>query len=858
MIDTSSRVCLFASIHSRKSGWRARCVSALAIAAALTVPVFLRGGPVVAEEQAEAPAGRLGEVIVTARYRQENLQQTPLAITALQSESLEDKSFTNIADVASVVPNAFFREASTVFGPSTQAYIRDVGQGDFKLSFEPGVAMYIDDVYYSDLLGSQFDLMDLERVEVLRGPQGTLFGKNAIGGAVRMISKKPSGDNTGSIQATYGRYNRIDVRASYDFSLIQDTLFLRVAGMSKHRQGYQTQLDFTCDMIRRGTPELAGIGDGIGADGSAGGGFDGAPDTVAVGSAADNAFSFPIRHQGGGNQSANCVIGRFGGEDVQGGRVSARLIVSDTVEVNVSADYTDDESSVNAQSLFGVGVLNTMTGQYAFNTVGTTTNLPPTLTGRNNLIRSKYGIQFDSRFITGDPYTSYATYDDPIGGRVWPPVASVENWGVAGTIDWDVTDAIHAKWINAFRRYDASFVTDNDGSPVLINTVWTTQNHKQWTSELQLTGNLLDGNLEWTAGAFYFDSNSFNGGRVISLNGILDFDVGDTIKASNKSGFLHLVYHVTDKLSATAGIRYSDDKKTYSFFHNPLAGFPPNPIFAPPASQSRWDWTGGLNYQVTDAAMVYGQVSTGFRAPGFNPRPFTPEQLLPIPGESLTSYEIGAKTDWLENRLRLNVAAFYSDYGSRVITRSQLECLPPFEMTLSPCPGPTAPWLNFLTGPAEVTGFEVELTAEPVQGLLIDGAMGYSHFKSKSGDLIIDGVPRKLTGLPEWTANLGAQYEVVIGNSGSITPRLDWFYTGTIYYDPRNLPLATQPSHSVFNGRITYQTADKDWSLVLSVTNLTNKFYYLSIDDFITSGLADIEGQPARPREWAITVKRNF
>src|SRR5690606_22184893 len=106
-------------------------------------------------------------------------------------------------------------------------------------------------------VGAAFDLMDIERIEVLRGPQGTLFGKNSLGGAIRVFSRAPAGDNSGNIEVTYGRYNRAEVRASYDFALA-DNLFARVSGLAQKTEGYVDQLDFTCQMIANGTPELAG------------------------------------------------------------------------------------------------------------------------------------------------------------------------------------------------------------------------------------------------------------------------------------------------------------------------------------------------------------------------------------------------------------------------------------------------------------------------------------------------------------------------------------------------------------------------------------------------------------------------
>ncbi len=215
----------------------------------------------------DAEESGLSEVVVTARYRAENLQTTPIAITALGTEELEIRSLKTVDDLGLAIPNAYFRQPVSNFGPTQTIGLRGAIQVDFNYAFEPTVGLYIDDVYHGTLTGSSMDLSDIERVEVLRGPQGTLFGKNTMGGAVRLITKKPQGDGTGSLEVIAGDRDRIDVRAVGDWALIQDKLFARVVGMSRKQEGYGQRLDFTCEMVRRGTPQLAGIGDGLGADG---------------------------------------------------------------------------------------------------------------------------------------------------------------------------------------------------------------------------------------------------------------------------------------------------------------------------------------------------------------------------------------------------------------------------------------------------------------------------------------------------------------------------------------------------------------------------------------------------------------
>jgi len=161
---------------------------------------------------AEGDSGPLEEVVVSAQFRETRLQNTPIAITAFTAENLEVRGIDNVTDLDAFVPNAVIQPLGAGWGATMAAFIRGVGLGDNILSFEPGVPIYVDDVYIGRPQGAIFDLLDLERVEVLRGPQGTLFGKNAIGGTIRLISKKPQGDGTGSLSVTVGSFSRLNAR----------------------------------------------------------------------------------------------------------------------------------------------------------------------------------------------------------------------------------------------------------------------------------------------------------------------------------------------------------------------------------------------------------------------------------------------------------------------------------------------------------------------------------------------------------------------------------------------------------------------------------------------------------------------
>ena len=184
----------------------------------------LSSGFVVAQNAQPADQSVLAEVIVTAQYREEKLQDTPIAITAITSDMIEEQGATKLSDILTSAPSVVFRQQSAAFGESVTAFIRGFGQADFDPAFEPGVGLYIDDVYYPRLTGANFDLMDVERVEVLRGPQGTLEGRNSEGGAIRFVTRKPTGDGSGYVTATYGTRNRLELRAGADFKLLDHLL----------------------------------------------------------------------------------------------------------------------------------------------------------------------------------------------------------------------------------------------------------------------------------------------------------------------------------------------------------------------------------------------------------------------------------------------------------------------------------------------------------------------------------------------------------------------------------------------------------------------------------------------------------
>jgi iron complex outermembrane receptor protein len=809
--------------------------------AVLAVLSLSTSSSALAQDDDEVRVG-LEEILVTARFREENLQRTPVAITAVLGEELVAMGFTNMSEMGRAVPNAYFRQGASPWGRSNQVFIRGVGQADFQFTQEPRTATYIDDVYFASVFGSVFDLLDLQQVEVLRGPQGTLFGRNAMGGAIRIVSQKPEGGGTGSLEATFGDFDRVDLRGSFDQTLVEDKLFLRVSGVSKHRDGYQQQLDFTCAMIAQGTPQLAGLGDGVVGWTPGVGPIMGTPNSTA-----DNAFSFPSVRPGGGRIEQDCKIADLGGEDVQAGRAILRWVPNDRFEASITAHYSNDDSSVQAMYLAGVG-----NAAGASNTVpGTTTGLPAGVIAYNNsTIGPTWGIAYDSRFIPRDPFSTYATYDDPIRNEQYPPVSTAKNQGWSTTFDWSVAENLGLKIIVADHEISGQYSHDQDESPLPLFNVWGPVVSDESSFEARLSGTAFNDRFDWTVGAFYWEAFQTNGGRVsLPYYGLpfLIFDTEDTNDAENKGIYFHSITGLTDRLSLTAGLRTSDDDKIFTFSHFFDATVP--------GGGESDDWKLGLDYQLNDSAMVYFSSASGYTASTFNGRPFTPAQLIAQPPEELVSYEVGYKTDF--DAVRLNATVFHSDYKSRVAGTA----------TATDANG--LPTTVAVTGPAIIDGIELEVSSSIGEFWSVNAAFGYLDY---SADAIAAGNPNPNTpcgaefcataqdggappNQPQRNATGGVSYFANLGNGGTITPRIDFFWTDTI---TSLQPGATIGDYFLTNARVTYETPSNDWSLSFAVTNLTDEFYHITNFDLRAFDIGTFEAQPGRPREWAVTFKHNF
>jgi iron complex outermembrane receptor protein len=799
-----------------------------------------------------ASAQALEEILVTARFREENLQQTPLAISAISAETLEANGATSVIDVGDWAPNVVIDQLGSGYGPTLAATVRGLGFGDFKATSEPTMTIYIDDVVLGRPTGAILDLLDLERVEVLRGPQGTLFGKNAIGGVMRLISRRPGeGEDEGQLEVTVGDFDRLDVRGSWGTTLIEDKLFARVSFVSKQRDGWQHNVDFACQMIANGTPQLAGYNDGIvgwnDPDGT--GPIVGTPILGAVGSAADQNFALPQRTSLNGT-GKGCNVGTLGAEGVQAARGVLRFIASDRFEVSVAADVTDQDSETPYDLLTAANPATPLGILY-----------------NNQVALPTWGVPWDQRFLPPNESINYAGFDDNSNidrGIETPNINDVRHWGASTTFDWTLEN-IGVKLIVAHREFDALWGRDSDASPMPINHTLDAFNDEQDTAELRVSGRLFNDKTEWTAGYFSFEADDFNSNISVlypCLNSTACIDRIDTQTTKNTGVFLNTVTSLTEKLSLTVGLRNSDDEKDILQERKdrqgvPIAGF--NPPFPVHAESSETDPMVSLSYTLNDQIMLYTTYQEGFRGGGTTARP-TATTRVPFGPETLSNFEIGMKSDLLNNRLRLNVTVFDMDYEDMQIGTAGQDQFG------------QAAWVTANDGQANIQGVEVEIQSTIGEHWLLDGTIGNTDFQYQrlptQADCLAKGFPASTcTGTinidsnpgrtPKNKASINAGYITSLTNGAQIAVRYGITYQDETFFGANNDPLVRAPSYSLHNARVTWISPDSTWEASVFGTNITderaiqNKLSFLAL-------FGTVQTTYVRPEEWALTLKKRF
>jgi iron complex outermembrane recepter protein len=585
--------------HARRGRWTKGTVAA-------AVASMLIGSAVYADT--------LEEIVVTAQKRSENVQKVPIAITAFTAETIQSKGLNNLHALSNLTPNVNLDGGAPFSGDSSvlSASIRGIGQDDFAFNLDPGVGVYLDGVYLARTIGANQNLLDVDRIEILKGPQGTLFGRNTIGGAINIVTHTPGTESKISGSMTLGSYNRHDVLLTADMP-ISDTLLTTVSVSSQTREGYQKVVPYPADSIIGSTPYM-------------------------VSGQAD----YP-KAPGTESSSAN------GGQNVQALRFKMLWHASDTLDATLAGDYTHENQSglantirsvttsngttyqppsfglLGSPSLFGNlynmcittpasglgGPFNTTNGMCGPLAVGTWNGTTGKFSG------SGYGpgsaalggvgavgvpnsvlAGLVSAFPTVAPYVHQGAggvgsviYPGQVPRIYWdfantqtgnidttyangPSFAKYDSVGTSITLDWQISNDLKFKSITGWRQINWNIGTDLDGEPESMQEVTDSQHQHQISQEFQLNGKAVSDRLNYALGLYYFSEGGYVHDFVPFDTGYLYIlDAANDVKTDSYAAFAHLDFNVTDQWTLTAGGRYSEERKQFLGGQADLNGF---------------------------------------------------------------------------------------------------------------------------------------------------------------------------------------------------------------------------------------------------------------------------------------------
>lgn len=752
-----------------------------------------------------------GDIVVTARRRDERIQDTPVAITALTPEVLENRQILQTSDLERVTPSLQFKPAGQLSGNSSSSvvFIRGVGQVDPTAAVDPGVGVYLDEVYLGRAVGGAIDFGDIAGVEILRGPQGTLFGRNTIGGAILVRTRQPElGEFSGRVRARVGGDNWYEGFAALNIP-IGDTVAARISGGFRKRDGY---------VIRA---------------------FDG----LDLGN--DNSYSL---------------------------NGALKWEPSTEFSLFIRADYNKREEHGAPFTFAGINEQAPVAAivSVAAGCPGATIPFAPIAPGNPRFGAPNVPLINDSRcandFQDRGPF---------VNGGTAAVMSRSEVWGVAATGTINLSDVTTVKLITAYRNTDSRGIRDADNTPFLMITTDVGASSQQFSQEAQVQFDW--GPVNAIFGGYYFNETTRERATVplsfppsppvitsILAGGPATRDLQvSRLKTDSLAGFGEVSVEPTTGLELSGGLRYTTDRKTFQgTVLNLFPGTQPDPnplptlaipdggplfIYNRPFSDSYSALTGSasVQYRWTNSVSTYASYARSFKSGGYNTRyNAAPPGNLPIAfdQESVTSYEVGAKTNF--GHLRLNVAAFQADY-------SNIQLI--FRQGVVP--------LLFNAGEARIRGFEAELNYRAPWGLVID-----------AGASVLDDDILSVTPVPGATAtvtpsddlpltpdlqlNIGIGFDFDLGGEMKLTPRFDGSYTSKETFITGSIPLIEENGYFVANASLTLKLSDK-YELSAGVNNLFDELYLIQGNASLgTLGYA--ERIYARPRSWYLQFSGKF
>lgn len=741
----------------------------LAVMVTLAVPSVSWGQAAKAKKPPTAEP-EVEEITVTAQKREEPLQETPLSVTAVTSEALQQKGITDVVDLGEAVPN--LRITSNPGSPaSTTVTMRGITQGDPEVALQPKVGMYVDGVYIAKIVGSNLDLEDLDRVEVLRGPQGTLYGRNTIGGAVNFVSKKPDEQRSVTFKNEVGAFDTYDTRAMYDGRLTFNVPLLGKSGFNQSEDlgmfslrqtvGYKNHDGFYQNSLPPQAPAL--------------------PTT------------------GGGRDYVN--LNRIYETTALRWQPMKELTLDYSFEYH---RYRDHPTAFQDTFVYP-GPLEGVLGPY--------------------ILKNRSDVIANNSIFMRDLTSLHQLRDD--GNHRLHSLTGAWDLGDLGPFG-DVT----VKSIASYRSFTYQSDQDLDGSPLHLAEFSQVNDIQTWSEELQWIGTLP--RIHYVGGLYYYGEYTMQNedqvlGAVAGPSGTFNLPYKNFTKTKSYAPFGQATWTppiLSDKLSFTLGIRYTQDQVHMD--HIWLCPSGPACAFEPPFNISGgkafggWDGVspmGDASYQWTDDLMTYFRVSRGYQSGGFTPTAPTRDLFTTFQPERLLAFELGEKSQWLDNRLRINADGFFSYY----------ENLQESIFHASPSLGAFSEEGN--ADRAEIWGMEFEGTAIPVRG--IEATANYSFIAPKYtkwidqltdalGNPLFDPVTHKpIVGdvssqrafpfAPNHQVTVGLTYTAPPTTTGTFSAHLDTYWQDKVIFIANNQgpsALGAQANegwaYAVVNGRLAY------------------------------------------------------
>ena len=787
-------------------------VMSAAVGAVLTcyAPAAAQGG---GAGSAGATETESEAIIVTARRREESLQDAPVAISAFTPQILEDRQIHQTSDLERITPSLQFKPAGQLSGNTAAAvvFIRGVGQLDPTAAVDPGVGVYLDEVYLGRAVGGSLDFGDIGGVEVLRGPQGTLFGRNTIGGAILVRTRTPEiGEFSGDVRLRTGTDSLYEGFAALNIPLAE-TAAGRISGGFRKRDGY----------VRRKFDGLD-LGD-------------------------DNSFT-----------------------------LNSALLwePAPSVKVNLRADFTKRDENGAPFVFAGINEQAPVAAivSVAAGCPGAKIPFAPLVAGDPRFGAPNVPLINDSR--CANDFQALGPY---VNGGTAPVKSTSKVWGMSGSVVADISPNVILKSITAYRSTSSQGIRDADNTPFVMITTDVGAHSKQYSQELQLqykskaVNAILGGyyfNEKTTERATVPLAFPPSPPVITSLlaggPGSRDLQISD-LKTDSVAVFGEVSVNPIEALELSGGLRYTSDKKNY--YGTVLSLFPatlpdPNPlptkaipdggplyIYPGPYNRTFSALTGSasVRYSWSKHVSTYVSYSRSFKSGGYNTRynaPPTGNVPTPFDEEKVDSYEVGAKFDFGD--FRLNTAAFRAEYGNIQLI---------FRQGVVP--------LLFNAGKARIQGLEAELSYHPrSSGLQIDVAVSTLDDKILS----ITPVPGAtatvtpaddLPFTPAFQGNFGIGYVVPVGGDLTLTPRFDGNYTTRITFITGSVPDIEQGDYFIGNASISLGNKAKGWKVTAGVLNLFDERYLIQGNASLGT-LGYSEKIYARPRNWYLQASMSF